>query len=86
MKDVLFHNGNLYASVPVAHLIHMKETYENLSNVLQCINYSGHEWAICGDLKVIGILLGLQKGYTKMPCFLCEWDSRNHEEHWKRRK
>jgi len=21
-----------------------------------------------------------------MLCFLCEWDSRNHEEHWKRRK
>jgi len=31
---------------------------QNLSNVLQYINYSGHE---CGDLKVIGILLGLQK-------------------------
>ena len=35
LKGVLLHNGNLYASVPVAHSIHMKETYENLSNILQ---------------------------------------------------
>ena len=31
---------------------------------------------LCGDFKVIGILLGLQSGYTKYCCFLCTWDSR----------
>lgn len=28
------------------------------------------------------MLLGQQGGYTKYPCFLCEWDSRNRAQHW----
>jgi len=28
-----------------------------------------------GDLKVVALLLGMQLGYTKYCCFLCEWDS-----------
>ena len=35
-----------------------------------------HKWLICGDLKVIGLVLGLQGGYSKFPCFLSHWDSR----------
>ena len=27
-------------------------------------------------LQIITILLGMQAGYTKYPCFLCLWDSR----------
>jgi hypothetical protein len=34
--------------------------------------------------SVIGLLLGQQPGYTKMPCFLCEWDSRARNDHWER--
>jgi hypothetical protein len=30
LKGVLLHNGNSLASVPVAHSVHLKETYENL--------------------------------------------------------
>ena len=37
---------------------------------------------LCGDLKVLSILLGQQGGYTKYPCFLCLWDSRAKNEHW----
>jgi hypothetical protein len=33
-------------------------------------------------LKVIGLLLGQQRGYTKFPCFLCEWDSIARDKHW----
>ena len=40
----------------------------------------------CGDFKVIGIFLGQQTGYTKMPCYMCEWDSRAYHEHCSRRK
>ena len=29
---------------------------------------------VCGDLKVISLILGQQGGYTNFPCFLCEWD------------
>ena len=45
------------------------------------INYSEHNWFICGDLKIITLLLGQQSGYTKFPCFLCEWDSRDRNLH-----
>jgi hypothetical protein len=46
---------------------------------------------VCGDLKVIALLLGLQIGYTKFCCFLCEWDSRDRKTHfikkqWPKRK
>jgi len=32
---------------------------------------------LCGDLKVIALLTGLQQGYTKYMCFLCEWEKGN---------
>jgi hypothetical protein len=50
--------------------------------VLKKIKYHEHEWQICGYLKVIGLLLGQQRGYTKYPCLLCEWDSRATDKHW----
>jgi hypothetical protein len=34
LKVVLLHNGNLLASVPVVHSVHLKETYENLEQLL----------------------------------------------------
>lgn len=74
LKAVLLHNGNKYASVPVGHSVYLKECYENLELILTKLNYCDHEWTICGDLKVISMLLGQQGGYTKYPCFLCEWD------------
>lgn len=32
--------------------------------------YEVHNWNICGDLKAIWLLLGLQTGYAKHTCFL----------------
>ena len=37
---------------------------------------------ICGNLKVVALLLSLQKRYTKYPRFLCLWDSRAHSKHF----
>lgn len=84
LKVVLLHNGNRYASLPVGHSVVLKETYENLQLVLQKIKYSEHEWEVSGDLKVSAMLLGQQSGFTKFPCFLCEWDSRARDQHWTR--
>jgi len=86
LKGVLLHNGNIYASLPVAHSVHMKETYENLDKILHHINYTAHDWMLCGDLKVISMLLGQQKGFTKFPCFICEWDSRARDQHWSKKQ
>jgi hypothetical protein len=40
---------------------------------------------ICGDVKVLCMLLGQQAGYTKYQCFLCEWDSRVKSQHWEQK-
>lgn len=60
----------------------MKETYDTMEKILRLVNYSTHKWKIVADLKVLTILFGMQGGYTKYPCYLCEWDSRsrNHYE------
>ena len=32
------------------------------------------------------MLLGQQSGFTKYPCFMCEWDSRERSNHWIKRE
>jgi hypothetical protein len=75
LKAVLLHKGNILPSIPLACAIHKKETYESMKEILSRMNYKTYQWHICGDLMVIAILMGLQKGYKKFCCFLCEWDS-----------
>ena len=62
--------------IGVAHAVAMKETYETMSLIIKATKYAEHLWRICGDLKVIGLLLGLQSCFTKYCCFLSLWDSR----------
>lgn len=85
LKAVLLHNGNQKPSVPVAHCVGMKETYESMEKILIAIKYDVYKWQICGDLKVIALLLGLQGGFTKFCCFLCLWDSRATQQHYKKK-
>ena len=75
------HNGNINPSIPFAHSVHMKDAYENTDLLLKAMSYSKYGWKICGELKVIGLLLGTQSGYTKFCCFLCEWDSRAKDKY-----
>ena len=37
--------------------------------LMEAINYDKFNWKICGDLKVIALLLGLQQVFTKYCCF-----------------
>ena len=76
IKAVLLHIGNKLASVPVAHSVKLNECYVDMKHLLDALRYDLHQWKLCGDLKMIVILLGLQGGYTKFQCFLCLWDSR----------
>jgi hypothetical protein len=69
IKAVLLHNGNVYPSVPLAYSVTMRENYQNIKEILQCIQYANHKWAVCADFKVIAIVTGLQLGYTKYCCF-----------------
>ena len=81
-KCVLLHNGNQLASVPLAHSTSLKEIYDSVKYVLEKISYCQHEWQICVDLKMVNVLLGQQSGFTKYPCFLCMWDSRDRSQHY----
>jgi len=71
LKALLPYNGNKPHSIPLAHSVHMKETYENLQVLLQKIRQD-HRWNICADLTVIVMLIVLQGRYTKFCCFECE--------------
>lgn len=80
LKAVLLHNFNKYAPIPIAHSVTLKEKYKNIEIVLH--KYSEHNWQIYGDLKILSMILGQQSGFTKFPCFLCLWDSRDRENHY----
>lgn len=86
LKAVLLHNGNKYASIPVGHSTVLKESYNSFQLLLHKLKYEDHKWLICGDFKMINLIVGLQSGNTKYPCFLCLWDSRARDQHWVREK
>jgi hypothetical protein len=52
--------------------------------LLNCINYKKYQWQFYGNLKFVAIFLGLQRGYRKVCCLLCEWDSRGENCHYKK--
>jgi hypothetical protein len=70
LKAVLLHNGNKLSSIPVGYSAHMKETYDNMALLLDKIKYREYNWRICGDLKVIAILMGMQTGMFTEYLFL----------------
>ena len=82
LKAVLLHNTctNQFASIPLAHLTCKKESYENIKLVSK-MQYSIHVWKISIDFKALSMLLDQQSRFTKYPCFMCEWDSRNRINH-----
>ena len=82
LKVVLLHNGNKFSSVPLAYEPNIKESYESIKLLLGKIKYDEFKWKLCGDLKVVALLLGMQLGYKKYCCFPCEWDSRDKKNHY----
>ena len=78
LKVVLLHNGNRFPSVPLALEAKMKESYESMTLLLGKIKYDEFKWKLCDVLKLVAVLLGMQLGYTKYCCFLCEWESQDN--------
>ena len=70
LKAVLLNNRNKFSLIPVGHSVKMKESHKSMDLLLPALNYQEYKWLICGDLKVVGVILGFQGGYTKHPCFL----------------
>jgi len=79
---VLLHNGNKFPSVPLAHAANMKKGYESMKLLLGKNRYEEFKWTLCGYLKTVALLLGMQLGYTNYCCLLCEWDSRDKKNHY----
>ena len=79
LTAVLLNNGNECGSVPLGYSVHLKE---NIDLILNTLSSSDHAWTVCGDHKVIAVFLGQQRGCTKFPCFLSEWDSRDRKQHY----
>ena len=48
-----------------------------METILHFIKYSEYKWSICGYLKIIGLLLGMQMGYTRH-----QWDSKDDSRHY----
>ena len=65
-----------------AHAANMKESYESMKLLLGRIKYNKFKWKLCGELKVVALLLAMQLGYTKYSCFPSEWDSRDRKNHY----
>jgi hypothetical protein len=85
LKAVLLHNTNRWPSIPLAHSVQMKEDYQNVKLLLSALKYNQYGWEVIGDFKMVAFLMGMQGGFTKFPCYLCLWDSRNTDLHYKQR-
>ena len=85
LKAVLLHNGNTLPSILIGYSVHNKKSHENMKILMEAINYDKFKWEICGDLKVIALLLGLQQGFSKYCCFIGEWDSTARSLHYSRK-
>lgn len=76
LKAVILHRSNKKPAIPLAYSTETKESHDVLKKNLSDIQYEEHNWKLCCDLKVVAMLCGLQSGYTKHMCFLCDWNSR----------
>jgi hypothetical protein len=56
-----------------------------MNGILVEVDYKKYQWEVCGEFKVIMVLLGLQTGYTKYSCSLCERDSCTRDTHSSRK-
>ncbi|XP_061412427.1 uncharacterized protein LOC133345546 isoform X2 [Lethenteron reissneri] len=54
------------------------QQYQDLAG---CLEYG---WEVIGDFKMVAFLMGLQGGFTKFPCYLCLWESRDTKAHYHR--
>ena len=68
---VLLHNGNVKLFTSIAHFVILKKSFESIEVLLEAIQYNIYQWSICRKLKVVGLLRGMQEGFTKHCCFLC---------------
>ena len=77
LKAVLLHNENLFPSIPLAYSTNLKENFNSMELILNNLQWYKYDWNYVADLKVVGLLCGLQPGNIKHCCFLCDFDNRD---------
>jgi len=60
----------------------LRKVNESMKLLLGKIKYDEFKWKLCGDLKVVALLLRMQLRYTNYACFLCQWDTRDNKNHY----
>ena len=50
--------------------------------LLSALKYDDYGLEVIGDFRMVSFLMGLQGGFTKFPCFLCLWGSRDTTAHY----
>jgi hypothetical protein len=75
--QICCYTTEIHPSLPTAPPVHVTETYKNTDLLLKLFKYG---CKICGDLKIIGLLLGIKSGYTKICCFLHLFSSRGKKK------
>ena len=63
---------------------HLKEDYNSVKTLLNALKYDEYGWEVIGDFIMVAFMMGLQGGWTKFPCYLCLWDSRDTKAHYHR--
>lgn len=59
-KLSLLQIGNSLRPVPLSYDVHTTEAYRNMKLLQKAAKHEDHQWQICGDLKVIPVLLRMQ--------------------------
>jgi hypothetical protein len=60
----------------------MQPTWRQILKTFWKFKYDEFKWNLCGDLKVVPLLFGMQLGYKKYCYLLCDWDSRDKKYHY----
>ena len=50
LMAVLLNNRNELSSIPVGHLVEIKDPHNTMEHLLSALNFQEHKWLICGDL------------------------------------
>ena len=64
--------------------MHLEENYTNVKTLLLALKCDQFNWQVIRDFRMVAFLVGLQGGFTKFPCYLCHWDSRDTTAHYHR--
>lgn len=72
----------MFASIPIGNSLTVKKNYDFMKIMPVNMLYEEQNWTICGELKVIGLLVGLKRGYIKYDAFSFFGDSRSKGNQW----